>query len=293
MLKALIIGIVLAGPALAAPPIAGAEDAAMQAALSVWLEGDEAVALPAMAALAAGGNAAARLLLGVVNVTPALQGPWIGAQDRAVRITLLRKPEAVPSLSGKSWFSSPDDPRAAIWGRTLQADAPMTVILDFARLDEPRAAAEAAFRLMSRQRRGFAALAGDPDFPAALAPYAALERGSPARLDPADPHRALFGPHEPTPDSLSGWIAGHADAVAALCQTLCPDEPAGVCGPAVLAGLGGPMGLLHTGSPVEGLVPSATFNRRPKGVEMMLALMSPTAIATAPVPSQCLTDAMK
>lgn len=271
----------------------GAAVPEFRAALTGWLQGDEAIALPAMAAEAGRGNAAAQLLLGVINVTPAVQGPWLDGQDRAKRIALLRQHEAGPSLSGRSWFSAPGEPIAAAWARALQADAPMTVILDFTRLGEPRAAGQAAFRLLSRQRHGFAALADAPDFPAALAPFAALELGTPAGLDPADPHLALFGPHEADRESLGDWIVAHADAVAGLCETLCPQEEPTACRVAALAGLGGPLGLLHTGSPVETLLPSAIFNRSPKGVEMMLALMSPESLAASAVPSPCLSAAMK
>jgi hypothetical protein len=292
VLAFLLLWASLASPTVAAPQPQGAEEPAFGAALEHWLDGDEATALPALAEQAAAGNAAAQLLLGVINITPSLQGPWLDAQDRATRISLMRRPEVLPSLSGQSWLTDSADARALVWARALQADAPLTVILDFTRLGEPRAAAQAAFRLLSRQRRGFAALDEAVDFPDFLVPYAALETGDPAGLAPADPHRALFGAHERDPQALSQWIESHADAIAAVCQTICPAEPATICRPAALAGLGGPMGLLHSGSPVEALIPSPRFNRSPKGTEMMLALMSQAGLAAAPAPSPCLAAAI-
>lgn len=295
LLRALVLAGALGATAVqAASPPEGADAPEFRAALTLWLKDDEAAALPALAELASAGNPAAQLLLGVINVTPSVQGPWLAQQDRATRIAVLRRPEAEagPSLSGKSWFSAPADPRAKAWALALRADAPMTVVLDFARLEEPRAAAQAAFRLMSRQRRGFAALAAEPDFPPFLLPYAALESGSSAPLDPADPHRALFGPHVLDLEAQSNWIAANADPVVAFCAETCPTESAPICRAAALAALGGVTGLLHTGSPVEALVPSQAFNRSAKGLSMVRALMTRENLASSSVESQCLTKAL-
>ena len=65
-----------AGTACAAD-LRGQDDQRFQSALALWLSDDEETALPELAALAAGGNRAAQVLLTQIDVTTSWQGPWL------------------------------------------------------------------------------------------------------------------------------------------------------------------------------------------------------------------------
>ena len=70
-----------AGTACAAD-LRGQDDPRFQSALALWLADDEETALPELAALAAGGNRAAQVLLAQIDVTPSFQGPWLAGLPR-------------------------------------------------------------------------------------------------------------------------------------------------------------------------------------------------------------------
>ena len=265
--------------------VAGRHDPELQAAIGDWLAGDEAAALPVLAGLAAQGNAAARLLLGQIDSFPGLQGDWLASLSRDARIAVMRAPGG---LSGVRWTNGLDDPGADVWARLWDTGATPQVILDFARIGEPRAARFAALTLARRQRHGFAAVAGDPAYPDALQAYALRETGTPGNLHPADPQRAVLG-QVPDLAGFADWAetADAADPVVALCETLCPSEAPAICRPAALQALGGFWGLMPLGSPVEALVPSEVFNRSPRGIAATLRHMR------GPVDSACLTAALK
>ena len=265
--------------------VAGQRDPDVQGAVRDWLAGDESGALPVLAGLAAAGNGAARLLLGQIDSFPALQGDWLAGLSREDRIAVLRAPGG---LSGRRWTNGLDDPVALAWARLWDISATTQVIVDFARLGEPRAARFAALTLARRQRLGFAAVAGQPEYPQSLQAYALRESGGDAEgLHPADPQRAVLG-LEPDQAGFADWAgtAKVADPVVALCEVVCPDEPAAICRPAALQGLGGFWGLMPLGSPVEALVPSQVFNRSPRGITAILRQLR------EPLASACLTQAM-
>ena len=272
--------------------VAGQRDPEVQAAIGDWLSGNEADALPALAALAAQGNTAARLLLGQIDSFPGLQGDWLAELTRTERIAVLRRPGG---LSGQRWTTGLDDPVAKTWARLWNTDATPQVVVDFAKLGEPRAAQFAALTLARRQRHGFAAAAQDTAYPPALLAYAIreLRAADPERagaaeraLHPADPQRAVIG-LEPLRTGFADWAstAPQADPVVALCETLCPAQPTAACQRAALDALNGHWGLISLGSPVEALIPSLAFNRSPRGVAFALAAM------TKPSGSACLTQA--
>lgn len=266
--------------------VAGQRDPELQAAVGDWLAGNEADALPVLAALAAEGNAAARLLLGQIDSFPALQGDWLAGLSRDQRVAVLRAPGG---MSGTRWTRGLDDPVAQAWARLWDTAVPAEVVLDFARLGEPRAARFAALTLARRQRPGFAAVADDPAYPEALRAYALRETGAGVvGLDPGDPQVAVLG-REVDPARFAVWAdtAEVADPVVALCEALCPGEAPAICRPAALQALGGFWGLMPLGSPVEALVPSPVFNRSPRGIDATLRQMR------GPVASACLGDALK
>ena len=263
---------------------------AVQAAAREWLAGQEADALRAFAKLAADGDVSARLWLGQIDSFAALQGDWLGQLGRADRIAVLRQPGG---FSGRHWTKAATpqtDPIAMAWAQLWDTGTGAEVILQFARLGETRAARFAALTLARRQRLGFAGIADDPDYPPSLWAYAMREGWLPPQggLDAADPQRAILGQAFDS-ERFSNWVATapEADAVVALCEVLCPTEPATVCRPAALQALGGYWGLMPLGSPVEAIVPSPLFNRSPAGIATTLRHMK------GPVDSACLTAALK
>jgi len=269
--------------------VARPTDPEVQAAIGDWLSGNETEALPALAGMAGQGNTAAQLLLAQIDSFPALQGDWLAGLSRAERIAVLR---SAGGLSGVRWTKQGpllDDPVAVAWVRLWDTAATPHVIVEFARLGEPRAARFAAMTLARRQRHGFAAVAEDPAYPASLRAYAVREgwRVPGSGIDPADPQRAVLG-QVPDLAGFAAWAdtAPEADAVVALCETMCVAEPPAICRPAALQALGGYWGLMPLGSPVEALVPSAVFNRSPRGIAATLRHMR------GPADSACLTEAL-
>jgi hypothetical protein len=96
----LLLLFTLAAP-LRSEPLPGAEAPAFIAARAQWLEGEDMAALTALSALAQGGNAAAQLMLGVIDQTMALHPDALAELPRAERIALLRAPGG---LSGRNWL---------------------------------------------------------------------------------------------------------------------------------------------------------------------------------------------
>ncbi|MBK6468622.1 MAG: hypothetical protein IPF96_18645 [Rhodobacter sp.] len=290
---AALAALALAAPPLAAdpPPLSGQSDPAFQAARDLWLDGKEAEALPALAGLAAGGNAAAQVLLGLIDTTPQYQGPWLSAQPRAERIALLRAPGG---LSGRNWMreAALTEPLAQAWLRLWDGDADVQVMLDFAAMDEVHAAHVAAKRLARRDRKGFGAVADDPDFPAFARALAIRDwqTGDPARaeaalaaLPGADPGRALLGRHDPAPDALLD-LAASDPALGLLdlhLRVVCPgpDGRAERLATA-LKMIGGWWGLADLGPPAETLVDRQTWVASAQGITAFINVLpdiAPTA----------------
>lgn len=270
----LILTLLLALTLPARAEIAGQADPAFQSALDQWLKGDEAKALPALGALAAEGNRAAQVLVGLIDVTPHLQGPWLAQRTRAERLALLRAPAAKASgqISGVNWLrlAAKDTPLAATWVRIWDGAAGPEVMLDFDRMGEMTAARTAARRLALRGTKGFALLADDPDFPGFAMPLAIREwqsldppraKAALAALPAADPGRGLLGAYAPDPDALM-QLARTDPALEMLNSwlvTLCPDPPGDTSArPLRLARalrlIGGWGGLAGFGPPSETLV---------------------------------------
>lgn len=81
--------------------VAGQDDPAFVAAIDLWLAGEDAVALPAFAALAREDNRAAQVFLGQIGQLIYLHSHVTGDMGRRDRIALLRSPGG---LSGTSWL---------------------------------------------------------------------------------------------------------------------------------------------------------------------------------------------
>ena len=122
-----------------AAELRGQDDPRFQSALALWLDDDEETALPELAALAAGGNRAAQVLLAQIDVTLWIQGPWLVGLPRKERNALLRAPGG---LSGRSWMqaAADDTPLAQLWLVQPTPAATAETALAFAAMGEHRAA---------------------------------------------------------------------------------------------------------------------------------------------------------
>jgi hypothetical protein len=259
----------LALPALAGTgtPIAGATDPAFVAARAAWLADDEAAALAALAGLAQSGNAAARLLLGLIDRFPELQGPWLSKLPRADRLALMRIPGG---LSGQSWLASADTPLAAAWVELMRVEAGPETGATFAALGEARAARVALTMLAAREHP---ALRNDwydwmdPELAFVVWPRAsdALRARLDTAIAPDHPQRGLMG--WPAPEAgWSDWLAQSPVAAPfrALCAAECPDSQA-ACRSAAHAALGSQVAATTLGSPVEALIAQDEFLAAPRG----------------------------
>lgn len=260
----------------AAPAIPGADAPAFEQALALWLADDEEPALRALAALAAEGNAAAQILLGIVDKSPPLQGPWLASLPRNERIAVMRAPGG---LSGQSWLASAaDQPLAENWLTLLSVDAGLGVVRRFAQLGEPRAAREAAVVLAAREHPDLrTALPGDldPELTYLLWRSAADARREMllAQVPPAHPQRLMMG-EEREGDALVNWLAEApaARAVAALCDVRCADSRA-TCMTGAYHALASHNAVLLLGTPAEALVSQEDFLQSPRGQATVLRRM--------------------
>ncbi|MCL4674925.1 MAG: hypothetical protein KJZ59_02585 [Pararhodobacter sp.] len=255
--------------ALASPPkIPGSEAPDFTQALETWLADDEATALPALAELAREGNHAARVLLGLIDKTPAMQGPYLAHLDRAERLALLRDSGG---MSGRSWLSqSADLPLAAAWMALWDVNADISVIDAFQALNEPRAAREALIVLAARENPALGRLPPeqvDPDLLYLLWRSADPEtRTTILNLVPTGhPQRLLIGDRIDARE-IDTWLATSAAAapLAALCDAVCPDSGE-TCRGAAYRVLNSHNALMTLGTPSEALIGQSAFLASPRG----------------------------
>ena len=295
-----LAAIMLCGAAAVLPHASAAEMLDFEQALDVWLADDEATALPALARLAADGDQRALLLLGLIDKSAALQGPWLAQRSRAERIAVMRAPGG---LSGQSWLNrieGPDDisALAGLWRELLQVGTGLATAEALHRMGEPRAARQAVLTMAMREE--LAPGAGWPDWldielAWAVWPFAReeLRADIARRVPPGHPQWTLMGgapggadqgaadgaadrADDGTRDAenLSNWLA-EAPAtrpLQALCAALCP-ESAPACRLAAHAALGSHGAVLTLGSPAEMLIPEALFLSSPRGRQAILRRM--------------------
>ena len=257
----------------------GQEDPAFEAALALWLEDDEAKAMPRLAGLAQDGNVSARLLLGLVGKGTALQGPWLALLPKDKRVALLR---AKGGFSGRSWLRQvPEVPVAALMLTVLDGQADIPTALALADFGEARALRGALAALEARQITGFDLFADDPRFPAEMrfliwrdwlrsgardADFASAVNG----LAKGDPQRILLL-GEVEDQALEGWLlkTDLAAPLRALCHQGCP-ETEGACLRAGMGAIGGYRRLLSDGTPLNALIPEARFAASARGQASVL-----------------------
>lgn len=251
--------------------VAQTVDAERARAISTWLAEDELAGLRDMARLAQEGDAASRLLLGLIDKNAALQGPDIVALSRDQRIALLRAPGG---LSGRNWVqaaAAQGTPGAQAWQALWAVQADLTTAQTFAALGETRAAAETLLTLAKRSEGGFdSSVLEDTWFPSTLlflSPDRTLSAEHAGQLHPGDPqHRFGQDGGKPAEVDLRMWLAESEAALhlRATCATACPETQSD-CQFALYKALGSYEALLTHGTPVASLVEDAVFADSPRG----------------------------
>jgi len=264
------------GSATIADAITGADAPAFSEALALWLDDNEDTGLQALSALAVADNRAAQILLGLIDKTPPLQGPWLASLPRAERIALMRAPGG---LSGRNWLAAAaDQPLAANWLALLSVDAGLPVVLRFSEMGEARAAREALMVLAAREHpdlRDAPPELLDPEMTYLLWRTADDARRAMllAHTPPDHPQRLMMGEAR-DPAAISRWLetAPAAQVVAALCDARCPDSRDS-CRTGAYHALGSHNAVLVLGSPAEALISQEAFVRSPRGQATVLRRM--------------------
>lgn len=270
LFRLVILWLLIALPARA--DVKGAEALEFQAAFQLWLADNEEIALPALAHLARAGNEAARIVIGAVDKTAPLQGPWMALQTKARRIELLRDSGG---LSGISWLRKVDQPAVVLWLKLLDSKAGIEDALSLADMGEARLVRLGLIALEARQATGYAAFGEDPRFPQSMryliwrewqkdGDAGAVDKVI-ARLAPGDPQRALLN-QSVAKSEFQGFLLGSdlALPMKALCQAECPAS-AGACMEAGFHAIGGYRRYATQGSPLAALISEADFAATPRG----------------------------
>ena len=277
-MRGLLLSLHLLAPLPApADEITGQTDPRFQLALAEWLDDDDAASLPVFAALAAEGNRAAQVMLGLIEVETILHGPWLARLPRAERRALMRQPGG---LSGRSWMAAAaaDTPLAAAWVALWNAGGKVdpATVRAFAALGEDRAVRIALLAMSLGDKAGVGELAGEPFYPPslrflvwrdwardpAMAPRIAAEI---AALPPGDPQIATQTGEPASPADRAAWLA-EARPLAlmrAFCDAACPADPPS-CVAAAYRFHANPE-VQDFGSPIETLVSSDAWHASARG----------------------------
>ena len=129
-----------------APPVTAAP---LDDAISLWLDDNDADALPMLSELASSGDADAQLLLGQIEaiLPPGAGSEFMAGLSRRERIDLLRSPGG---LSGKSWLrvrADEGDTLAAALLASRLPDADMDVVRALLDAGEREAAEKLAWEI--------------------------------------------------------------------------------------------------------------------------------------------------
>ena len=259
--------------AITPPVIPGADAPAFTEALALWLADDEEAGLNALATLAAEGNRAAQILLGLIDKSSALQGPWLAALPRAGRIAVMRAPGGI---SGRSWLAAAaNQPLAENWLALLSVEAGLPVVHRFHELGEVRAAREALVALAAREHpdlRSAAPEGLDPELTYLL--WRTADAGRRAHLEslvPAGhPQRRMMG-DAPGDGALEDWLNTDSAALAltSLCDARCPESRA-TCQTGAYGAIASHSAMLLLGSPAEALISQQDFLQSPRGQATVL-----------------------
>jgi len=249
------------------------------------------------------------VLLGLIDKSPSLQGPWLSRLPRIRRLHLMRMPEG---LSGRSWLGEArGHPLADNWLALLSVDADRGTAASLSSLGEARAAREAVLMLAARERLDLdlgvdvAVGNGWPDWMETELIYVVWPRADDTlrahllTLVPDDhPQRALMG--QPVSEAdLAQWLQTSevAAPLRAVCNSACPDTVS-ACLIAAYRALGSHNALLTLGSPAETLITTEDFlnSRRGRTTTLRRILLSADArgrraqIIQARQTDSCLAD---
>ena len=242
-------------PLLADPPD-------FDGAVATWLHGDEAEALGELSILARSGDNRARLLLGLIDKSPQLQGPWLSRLPRDQRMALMRAPGG---LSGRSWLTlAAELPVARAWLQMLQVGAGLETAAELAALGEARAARQAVTMIAAREQLDMGDSWPDwldPELAWLVWPSAGAElrEAIAAMIPETHPQRAMMG-LSTVEGALGPWLAENPAAapLRAICQSECPDSMVS-CLAAAYAALNSHAAVLTLGSPTATLIPDPEF----------------------------------
>lgn len=285
---------------LCVAPSASAETS-LDAAIDLWLGGDDAEALPMLAALAASGNSDARLLLGRIETTDLGPSPFRQSLEPAQSRALFRRNDN--SNFGKSWLSIEAAEGNALAQALLRSRQPQPDPDQVKRLNDlgehqatdypTRIVALYGSQAMRDELRAYDGTMDD------LQPYLAYLSDSPEprgdglaalrhiQPDPvsANSEQALgmagflalglgygdLSPGNPWRPAVENWLMT-ADAtrpIAQLCNSHCAAE-APACSFAFLALLGGYFEVIRMDSPLETVIPQSQFLDSPRARLMVL-----------------------
>ena len=300
-----LIGIFPAHQAQASD-LAGSNDPAFEAAVELWLDDNDSDSLPELAALAADGNTAARLLLSRIAATDQAPTDFIEGLSRKERVELFR------STSGKGLFRPSWLKTEAMAGNRLAAvlleSSALAVNIDaienLYRIGEPEAAydliREAAGNGTAQEKAALVEFLPDgsdllPYVVALQNPQAGLSPGHTAlqqlagvtELIGADADSAAkfveFGYQTGVQNSefdfgnayfgaLAGWIesAPAAAPMANLCRRHCTDDEFAACAVTAFGMLGGYYKAIKFDSPMQTLIEQSRYAESRRATGMVL-----------------------
>lgn len=283
--------------------LSGSQDPAFIEAFNTWLADDEAAALPALSDLAQSGNAAAQILLGLIDKSPSLQGPYLAHLTRAQRLEILREPGGI---SGISWLTRvADTPLISAWMALWDVSVTPAVVENFTALGELRAARAAMITLAAREHPAMRAIdpnGTDKELLYLLWPPANADRRRLIEelVPPAHPQRLLMGQSIDARE-VDVWLSTSPAAapIAALCQVVCPEAGA-TCRVTAYRALNSHNALLTLGTPSEALVSQDDFlaSARGRGTVMRRILLAAdmrgrrALLASVREHSECLAEAL-
>lgn len=285
------------------PEIPGAQMPQFQAALTLWLTNDEDTSLGQFAQLARDGNEAAQTLLGVIDKSPALQGPYLAHLPRAERLRLLRAPGGI---SGRNWLHATQTPLAQAYRAMWTVDAGPEVIETLAQLGEARAVREALVTLSTRSHPALNTMPIEAVSPELLyLLWFSADANRRAQIEdlipPNHPQRGHFGTSRDA-RHIDDWLvsAELTQPLTSLCQAACPQDETqqANCRSAAYHALDSHAALLLLGTPVAALIPQEQFVASPRGQAAVLRriLLSSVmrdrraALATVAERSSCLAE---
>ncbi len=299
MVRPLIAALLFAAQAAFAP--AAGADTPLQRAVTLWLDGDDARALPMLAELAADGNINARLLLGRIETSDLGPSPYRQSLGPAQSRALFRQKDW--SAFGRSWLTVEAGAGNALAQALLRAKRPEPdpgLIAQLNALGEHQAT-DYPTRIVALygdegMRR---ALLAEDHLMQDLKPYltyltikpeprgdglAALRHIQPEPVD-AQSDQALgmagllalglgYGEislDNPWRPEVENWLmtAEATRPIAGLCDEHCSDE-APACAFAFLALLGGYYEVIRIDSPLESVIPQQQFLDSPRARLMAL-----------------------